>query len=333
MSTRVKKTLIGLAIAVVIGFGGVIAMNAASSPPEGVGIPRNSLAQTQLAPCPKSPNCVSTEAATKNHAIEPFPLADSEQRTIELLSSSVSELPGSRSVLSKDNYLHFEFRSPLLRFVDDVEFLVDTEKNVVQVRSASRVGRSDFGVNRKRMEEIRRRYEAALRTIEKPPEEAVVTTRDGDTGMSDEVDEFAVIEKSDEEWRRQLTPEQYQVARQHGTERAFTGPNWDNKEPGVYSCVCCELPLFGSETKYESGTGWPSFWDPIKKTYIETQVDGSFFMRRTEVHCRRCKAHLGHVFPDGPDPTGLRYCMNGVAMKFTPSKEPTEKAAGTSEQE
>ena len=145
--------------------------------------------------------------------------------------------------------------------------------------------------------------------------------------MSDEAIELAIIEKSDEEWRRQLTPEQYQVTRQHGTERAFTGPNWDNKDPGMYSCVCCGLPLFSSETKYESGTGWPSFWDPLKETSVETQVDVSFFTRRTEVHCRRCKAHLGHVFPDGPEPTGLRYCMNGVAMRFTPAGTDADAAA------
>lgn len=143
--------------------------------------------------------------------------------------------------------------------------------------------------------------------------------------MPDEQDEFAMIEKSDAEWRQLLTPEQYQVARKHGTERAFTGPNWDNKAPGVYSCVCCGLPLFSSETKYESGTGWPSFWDPIKETSVETQPDVSFFSRRTEVHCRRCKAHLGHVFEDGPDPTGLRYCMNGVAMRFEPAEKSDAK--------
>jgi peptide-methionine (R)-S-oxide reductase len=274
---------------------------------------------------------VSTNAADEGHGIEPLPLADSPQHTIELLTAAVGALPGSRSVLTKENYLHFEVRSPWLGFVDDVEFLIDMDQNVVQARSASRVGRSDFGVNRKRMEEIRRRYEAALRTTTKPAEESIATTRDGDAAMPDEADEFANIEKSDEEWRRQLTREQYYVTRQHGTERAFTGPNWDNKEHGVYSCVGCGLPLFSSETKYESGTGWPSFWEPLKETSVETQVDVSYFSRRTEVHCRRCKGHLGHVFEDGPDPTGLRYCMNGVAMKFEPAKEATDGGTGTNE--
>ena len=326
MNRRAKMIFIGIAIVVLIGVGGIVAMNAASRPPEGVGIPR-----AQLAPCPDQPNCVSTAAIQKNHAIEPLPLADTEQQTIELLTSSVGAMPGSRSVLVKDNYLHFEFRSPWLRFVDDVEFLIDTNQQLVHVRSASRVGRSDLGVNRRRMEEIRKRYEATLRTIEKPANDTIVTNEDGDAAMSDE-SEFAIIEKSDEEWRRLLTPEQYQVTRQHGTERAFTGPNWDNKEPGHYSCVACGLPLFSSDTKYESGTGWPSFWEPIKETSVESQVDVSFFSRRTEVHCRRCKAHLGHVFPDGPDPTGLRYCMNGVAMRFEPVKKTTDNAAETSEQ-
>ena len=313
---RAKKIVVGIAIGMMIGIGGLVAMNAASNPPQGVGIP-----QDQLAPCPNSPNCVSTAASDSAQEIEPLPLADTEQRTIEMLTSAVSALPGSRSVLTKGNYLHFEFRSPWLRFVDDVEFLIDEDAKLVHVRSASRIGRSDFGVNRKRVEEIRLRYEAALRAITKPAEDTIAANHE-EGAMLDELDEFANIEKSDEEWRRLLTPEQYQVARKHGTERAFTGPNWDNKASGTYSCVCCGLPLFSSDTKYESGTGWPSFWDPLKTTSVETTSDVKFFMRRTEVHCRRCKAHLGHVFEDGPDPTGLRYCMNGVAMRF----EPTEKA-------
>ncbi len=128
------------------------------------------------------------------------------------------------------------------------------------------------------------------------------------------------IVKSDEEWRSQLTPESYRVARQHGTERAFSGRYWDSKVPGVYRCVCCGQELFDSSTKYDSGTGWPSFWAPVEPGAVETKEDRGFFMRRTEVLCARCDAHLGHVFPDGPKPTGLRYCMNGVALDFRPEK-------------
>jgi peptide-methionine (R)-S-oxide reductase len=125
------------------------------------------------------------------------------------------------------------------------------------------------------------------------------------------------IEKSDAEWRAQLTPAQYYVLRQHGTERAGTSMLNAEKRAGVFSCAGCDLPLFSSETKYESGTGWPSFYQPLPDA-IGTTVDRSFLMTRTEVHCRRCGGHLGHVFDDGPKPTGLRYCMNGVALKFAP---------------
>jgi peptide-methionine (R)-S-oxide reductase len=128
------------------------------------------------------------------------------------------------------------------------------------------------------------------------------------------------IAKSDAEWRAELTPEQYEVARKHGTEQAFTGPNWDQKKLGLYSCVCCGEPLFGAETKFDSGTGWPSFFAPVSGDAVELHEDGSHFMRRTEVRCARCEAHLGHVFPDGPQPTGLRYCMNGYSLKFTPKE-------------
>jgi peptide-methionine (R)-S-oxide reductase len=125
------------------------------------------------------------------------------------------------------------------------------------------------------------------------------------------------VSKSPEEWRHQLTPEQYYVLREHGTERAGTSPLNNEKRSGTFVCAGCEQDLFASNTKYESGTGWPSFWQPLEGA-IGTKEDRAFFMTRTEVHCSRCGGHLGHVFEDGPKPTGLRYCMNGVAMKFRP---------------
>jgi peptide-methionine (R)-S-oxide reductase len=124
------------------------------------------------------------------------------------------------------------------------------------------------------------------------------------------------IRKTDEEWKAQLTPEQYKVARRAGTERAFSGAYHATKDPGVYECVCCGQPLFRSDTKFDSGTGWPSFWQPLAPDAVEEHEDRSWFATRTEVVCSRCDAHLGHVFPDGPEPTGLRYCMNSAAMKL-----------------
>ena len=126
------------------------------------------------------------------------------------------------------------------------------------------------------------------------------------------------VEKSDAEWRRQLTAAQYDVLRKHGTERAGTSPLNREKRKGTFACAGCDLPLFASETKFESGTGWPSFYQPLANAVGES-TDTSFFMRRTEVHCRRCGGHLGHVFDDGPQPTGLRYCMNGVVLTFAPA--------------
>ena len=126
------------------------------------------------------------------------------------------------------------------------------------------------------------------------------------------------IEKTDAEWRAQLTPQQYEILRQQGTERPGSSPLLKEHRKGIFACAGCDLPLFASETKFESGTGWPSFWQPLPNA-IGTTVDKSLLMTRTEVHCRRCGGHLGHVFDDGPKPTGLRYCMNGVSLKFSPA--------------
>lgn len=138
------------------------------------------------------------------------------------------------------------------------------------------------------------------------------------SGKSLGVSKAEKVVRTDAEWRARLSPLAFDVTRKEGTERAFTGPYWDAHDDGLFRCVCCDTALFDSRTKYDSGTGWPSFWAPISKTNVAEITDNAFGMSRVAISCKRCDAHLGHVFTDGPKPTGLRYCMNGVALRFVP---------------
>lgn len=260
------------------------------------------VANGTLAALPDSPNCVSTQTTDETKKMKPVEFQVDLETALTAIEAAVREIPRTNVISKSENYLRAESSSLIFRFVDDVEFQIDESANLIHFRSASRVGHSDMGANRKRMTAVRDRLVTLLKRANAKSE----------AGRSNN----AFVQKTEAQWLSILTPMQFKVTRQHGTERSFSGEYWDCKKDGTYNCICCDQPLFSSDTKFKSGTGWPSFWQPIDEFNVDESIDNSLLSTRTEVHCSRCEAHLGHVFPDGPQPTGLRYCINSASLKL-----------------